>query len=173
MLVVQKLKMLGRFLNIQQFNAAEPSSKEDRNVLKILLDKENACGGEKVLVCGPPSSGKTSLLFELALSFADEGKHVLYICPRKFSKLPLLFEGRKQPSSANLKYIQVVYLESREEFLHYMASVHCDASKHFTSIIVDDIDLYFSGLTRNEDLSIAARVFAYTVDAFNFQPKKM
>lgn len=138
----------------------------------MLFNSKKPSGVDKFMLCGPPSSGKTSLLFELALSFGDEEKYVLYICPKKLSKLPLLAHGRNQPASTTLNYIQMVYLETREEYLNYMASIHFSTSRLFTAVIVDDINAYFPATIKNEDLSLVAKVFALTVDAFLFQSSK-
>ena len=159
--------MLSRIFGINQSKTQESTS-------SLLFDSRKTSGFDKIMLCGPSSSGKTSLLFELASSFADEEKHVLYISSRKFSKLPLLAHGRPQPASSTLNYIQMVYLETREEFLKYMACIHFSTSRLFTAVIVDDINnAYFPGTIRNEELSLVAKVLALTVDAFLFQRSKL
>lgn len=165
-------KMLSRLFRISEPSGDKSKAKEDESTSSLLFDSKAASGFDKIMICGPPESGKTSLLFELALSFADEEKHVLYICPKKVSKLPLLVPGRTQPASDTLKYIQMVYLETREEFLNYMASIHFSTSRVFNAIIVDDINVYFPTTIKNEDLSVVAKIFALTVDAFLFQRTK-
>lgn len=84
----------------------------------------------------------------------------------------MLAPGRAQPASGTLKYIQMVYLESREEFLNYMASIHFSTSRVFNAILVDDINEYFPATIRNEDLPVVAKIFALTVDAFLFEMSK-
>lgn len=164
--------MLARLFGISEPSGGKSSSKEEESTSSLLFDSKAASGFDKIMLCGPPESGKTSLLFELALSFADEEKHVLYICPKKVSKLPLLATGRTQPASGTLKYIQMVYLETKEEFLNYMASIHFSTSRVFSTIIVDDINVYFPATIKNEDLPVLAKIFALTVDAFLFQRSK-
>ena len=164
--------MLSRLFRIDDPSAGESKTEVQESTSSILFDTNNTSAIDKIMLCGPQDSGKTSLMFELALSFADEGKHTLYICPKKLSKLPLLAHGRIQPSSGTLKYIQMVYLETREEFLNYMASIHMSTAKVFNAIIVDNIDAYFPANMRNEDLSLVAKIFALTVDAFLFQKSK-
>lgn len=164
--------MLSRIFGINQSLDHESTEKAQETTSSLLFDSRKTSGLDKFMLCGPLSSGKTSLLFELALSLADEEKHVLYVCPKKFSKLPLLAHGRPQPSSGTLNYIQMVYLETREEFLKYMACIHFSTSRLFTAVIVDDISGYFPATIRNEDLSLVAKVFALTVDAFLFQRSK-
>ena len=167
-----KFKMLSRLFGMSQPFDGESTENAQESMPSSLFDSKKTSAFDKILLCGPASSGKTSLLFELALSFADEGKHVLYICPKKFSKLPLLAHGRAQPASGTLKYIQIIYLETREDFLNYMASVHFSTSRLFSALIVDDVNAYFPATIRNEDLSLVAKVFALTVDAFLFQRSK-
>jgi len=169
-LLLRKLKMLSRLFGINQ--PFEPTENAKESTSSLLFDSRKTSGFDKILLCGPASSGRTSLLFELALTFADDEKHVLFICPKKFSKLPLLAHGRTQPTSGTLNYIQMVYLETREEFLNYMASIHFSTSRLFSAVIVDDISTYLPATIRNEDLSVVAKVFALTVDAFLFQRSK-
>lgn len=164
--------MLSRLFGITQPFEREITEKAEESTSSLLFDSRKTCGLDKVMLCGSAASGKTSLLFELALSFADEEKHVLYVCPQKFSKLPLLAHGRTQPTSGTLNYIQMVYLETREEFLNYMASIHFSTSRQFSAIIIDDINAYFPATIRNEDLSVVAKVFALTMDAYLFQRSK-
>lgn len=165
-------KMLARLFGISEPSGGESRTKHLESTSSLLFGSKNTSGFDKLMLCGPPQSGKTSLLFELALSFADEEKHVLYICPQKVSKLPLRAPGRAQPESGTLKYIQMVYLETREEFLNYLASIHYSTSRVFDAIIVDDINEYFPATIRNEDLPLVAKIFALTVDAFLFQLSK-
>ena len=164
--------MLARLFGISEPPGGESRTKHQDRTSSLLFGSENTSEFDKIMLCGPPESGKTSLLFELALSFADEEKHVLYICPQKVSKLPLRAAGRAQPESGTLKYIQMVYLETREEFLNYMASIHFLTSRVFNAIIVDDMNGYFPATIRNEDLPLVAKIFALTVDAFLFQMSK-
>ena len=68
----------------------------------------------------------------------------------------------------------MVYLETREEFLKYMASVHCsNLDVVFHCIIVDGLDSYVTGGAKNEDLTIMARLVAFTVDAYSFELEKL
>lgn len=164
--------MLGRLFGISEPSGSESRAEHQDSTSALLFGSENISGFDKIMLCGPPESGKTSLLFELALSLADEEKHVLYICPKQVSKLPLLAPGRAQLASGTLKYIQMVYLETREEFLNYMASIHFTTSRVFNAVIVDDINVYFPATIRNEDLPLVAKIFALTVDAFLFQMSK-
>ena len=66
----------------------------------------------------------------------------------------------------------MVYLETKEDYLNYMASIHFSTSRKFSSIIVDDLSTYLPASIRNEDLSSVAKLFALTVDAFVFQRSK-
>lgn len=166
------LDMLSRLFHIDPFNRDWMDKNGQSSSLSFLFDAKNRPGYEKTLLYGPELSGKTSLLFELAMSFADEGKHVLFICRKKISKLPLLAQGRTQPTSNTLNYVQIVYLDTREEYLNYMSSIHFLTSLKFNAVIVDGIDAYLPTTIKKEDLSIVARVMALTMDAFLFQKSK-
>ena len=167
-----KTNMLSRLLGVNQPFHGEIPGKAQECCTSFLFDSRKSPGFDRIMLCGPPASGKTSLLFELALSFAEEEKHVLYICPKKLSTLPLLANGRTQPSSETLRLIQMVYLETKEDYLNYIASIHFSTSRKFSSIIVDDLSAYLPATIRNEDFSSVAKLFALTVDAFVFQRSK-
>ena len=53
-------------------------------------------------------SGRTSLLFQYSMSFAEENKHVLFISPAQPDKIPLLSEGKQAPTAKLLKFVTMV-----------------------------------------------------------------
>lgn len=166
--------MLSRIFRIPESKPKVSSKEELQNVLATFLDRNTTrTEPQKMLLGGPHASGKTSLLFSLAITFAEEGKNVLFICPKKVSTLPVLSEGEQKPSTSILLKINMVYLETREEFLKYMASIHCTFDMVFHCLIVDGLDSYVTGAAKNEDLTVMARLLAFTVDAFNFELEKL
>ncbi|XP_031552990.1 uncharacterized protein LOC116290135 [Actinia tenebrosa] len=166
--------MLSRIFRIPDPKPTVSSREEFQHVLTTFLDR-NATRTEpqKMILVGPHGCGKTSLLFSLAMTFSEEGKNVLFICPKKVSTLPILPEGEQKPSTSILRKIHMVYLETREEFLKYMASIHCNLDVVFHCLIVDGLDSYVTGAAKNEDLTVMARLLAFTVDAFNFELEKL
>ena len=164
--------MLSRLFNISSICCSSAEMDSQRDTFKSLLERE-ACYSTKFLICGPQSCGKTSLMFELALSFADEGKHVIFVSPRKPERLPLKVSARTTPTNQTLKLIQMVYIEDREEFLKYMATIHT-TQKLAHIILVDGIDQFYGEVSsRNQEMAVIAKVLAFTVDAFLFQMKKL
>ena len=164
--------MISRLFNISSLPRCPAKDDSQKDTFEFLVERE-AFNSTKLLLCGPPSCGKTSLLFELALSFAEEGKHVLFVCPRKLERLPLRVSGRARPTSQTLKFIRMVYLEERAEFLKFMASIHVATQELFHAVLVDGIDHFFGGAAKSQELSFIARVLAYTADAFAFEIKKL
>jgi late competence protein required for DNA uptake (superfamily II DNA/RNA helicase) len=165
--------MLSRIFRIPDSKPSPSSKAEHQNVLATFLDRNTAHEPSKTLIGGPHGCGKTSLLFSLAITFAEEGKDVLFICPRKVSTLTVLPEGEHRPSTSTLQKIHMVYLESKDEFLKYMASIHLNLDKTFHCMIVDNLDSYVAGIGKNEELTVMARLLAFTVDAYNFELEKL
>mmetsp|Transcript_29822 Transcript_29822/g.65173 ORF Transcript_29822/g.65173 Transcript_29822/m.65173 type:complete len:238 (+) Transcript_29822:351-1064(+) len=96
------------------------------------------------MLSGPPRSGKTSLLFQLAYNIAVEGKRVLFICQRAKIELnpPLLPEG-VSPSSDACERIDMRYLRNDEELRLFMASFHL-LPELPQAVIVDDFSEFFT-----------------------------
>lgn len=136
-------------------------------------------GVEGHMLVGPNSCGKTSLLFEHAITCAENGDSVVFIAPETFTKLPLFVNERKQPSTGVLKRINMVYLANYVELIEYFASGHVDNSRnpqvgYSRHVLVDDFDWYFQEKkTRTEDTNRLATCMAYMVDALKFWSKNM
>ncbi|XP_052205833.1 uncharacterized protein LOC127810402 isoform X2 [Diospyros lotus] len=98
-----------------------------------------------LLLSGPPSSGKTSLLFQLAFnaaSMSGEGE-VVFICNRRRLEAnpPFLSQGI-DPSSDTFHRIHIKYVEDDEAIKKYFSAFHLhDKIPH--TVIVDDFgDLF-------------------------------
>ena len=120
------------------------------------------------LLLGPSKSGRSSLLFELAFLYADQGKSVLFITPKVINTLPLLLAEREQPSVETLDKIEIVYLERKNELLEFTASVHIKYKEPIDVFIVDDIDHYYREEPKRSQLAAQAKVFAFVLDAVAF-----
>ncbi|KAH6837837.1 tRNA dimethylallyltransferase [Perilla frutescens var. hirtella] len=95
------------------------------------------------ILSGPPSSGKTSLLFQFAFNSAAEGNAVVILCHRRSLETapPFLSQG-VDPSSDIFRRIQVKYVDDDEAIKNYFAAFHL----HHTfpaSIIVDNFGYFF------------------------------
>ncbi|XP_055960941.1 uncharacterized protein LOC126673789 [Mercurialis annua] len=119
------------------------------------------------LLSGPPSSGKTSLLFQLALTAAiaaEQGPNsVVFICNRSKleTKPPYLSQGI-DPSSDAFGRIQMKYVDDDEGIKKYFAAFHLYDT--FPSVvIIDDFGDFFTerscqekyGNPRGRDLAMA------------------
>lgn len=100
------------------------------------------------LLSGPPSCGKTSLLFQFAYNRAlrsdsDDVPAVVFICNRRRleAKSPYLSQGI-DPSSGVFGRIQMKYVEDDEAVKKYFAAFHLHESFP-AAVIVDDFGELF------------------------------
>ncbi|XP_009378809.1 uncharacterized protein LOC103967257 isoform X1 [Pyrus x bretschneideri] len=102
-----------------------------------------------VLLSGPPSCGKTSLLFQFAFNSAMEAAHdckndqVVFICNRRRleAKPPYLSQGVDSSSQA-FQRIQMKYVDDEEGIKKYFAAFHL----HDTfpvAVVIDDFGAFF------------------------------
>ena len=99
---------------------------------------------------------------------AAAGKTVIFISPKQITKLPLLLNGRDQPSVEVLNKIQIIYLANKNDFLEFMASIHLKYKHPIGVLIVDDIDSYYNEMGKRNELGTQAKIFAYLLDAVAF-----
>ena len=78
----------------------------------------------RCLLAGPPKCGKTALLFEYALSFATEGRRVLFISPKKYGAVPPAVQNREKPAPELLRNIQFYYPRDSTELIKLLTSLH-------------------------------------------------
>ncbi|XP_024015456.1 uncharacterized protein LOC112088985 isoform X2 [Eutrema salsugineum] len=109
---------------------------------------ENLRRDNLTLLSGPISSGKTSLLFQFALSVASasENNRVVFICHRKRieSNPPFLSQGI-DPSSDVFNRIQRKYVDGDEGIRKYFAAFHLHIDLP-SAVVIDDFDDYFTQL---------------------------
>ncbi|XP_069690380.1 uncharacterized protein [Periplaneta americana] len=114
-----------------------------------------------VLLVGPTDVHKSSLLFQCAVHFAEQGSKVLYISSNAPTALPPPVHGVSPHSAAALSNIRFMYLPTWRDLAHQLYSLHQHA--HMPGVlIVDSLDHYCS-LT--EDQARAALVCASLLDA--------
>ncbi|XP_031114678.1 uncharacterized protein LOC116018814 isoform X2 [Ipomoea triloba] len=97
-----------------------------------------------ILLSGPPSSGKTSLLFQYALNSALEfNGAVVFICSRHKldTKPPFLSQGI-DPSSDIFQRIHIKYIDDDEGIKRYFAAFHIHHVNP-VSVIIDDFADFF------------------------------
>ncbi|RVW77989.1 hypothetical protein CK203_044848 [Vitis vinifera] len=110
--------------------------------------------GNFTLLSGPPSCGKTSLLFQFAFNAAVEGhsgnRDVVFICTRRRleSKPPCLSQG-VDPSSDMFQHVQMKYVEDDEAIKKYFAAFHLH-HKFPVAVIIDDFGDFFDERTCQE-----------------------
>ncbi|GKU96262.1 hypothetical protein SLEP1_g9513 [Rubroshorea leprosula] len=100
------------------------------------------------LLSGPPSCGKTSMLFQFAFNSASEScsgnRNVVFICNRRRleTKPPFLSQGI-DPSSDVFQHIKMKYIEDDEGIKKYFAAFHM----HDTfpaAIVIDNFGDFFN-----------------------------
>ncbi|GAB4839712.1 hypothetical protein Ancab_020422 [Ancistrocladus abbreviatus] len=123
------------------------------------LLSERDSGNSTILLSGPPSCGKTSLLFQFALnclasSYSDDvnisSRNVVFICSRQRlqSNPPYLSQGI-DPSSHNFHRIQIKYVEDDQGVNNYFAAFHLHHSFP-VAVIIDDFGGFFHQRTCQE-----------------------
>ncbi|XP_023005111.1 uncharacterized protein LOC111498201 isoform X2 [Cucurbita maxima] len=95
-----------------------------------------------MLVSGPPSCGKTSLLFQFAFNLGLEG-NVTFICNRRKleNKPPYLSQG-VDPASETFQRIQMKYLEDNEGINKYFSAFHLHRTLP-VAVVIDDFGDFF------------------------------
>ncbi|PIA26105.1 hypothetical protein AQUCO_10000041v1 [Aquilegia coerulea] len=100
-----------------------------------------------MLLAGPPSCGKTSLLFQFAFNTAldntNNNNKVVFICNRsKLENKPPYFSKSIDPSSDVFQRIEMKYVEDDQGIKKYFAAFHL--LKTFpAAVIVDDFGDFF------------------------------
>lgn len=129
-------------------------------------------------LCGESKSGKTSLLFQYACTSAASGESVLFVCPQKFSTVPVPVHGMPSPAPELLSCIKIMYLNTIEELISYLSRIHL-SSMSSSVLIIDDFDYYcsqFKSDDGNDDdgdnSHSVARLFAVTMDTGTFLAKR-
>eukprot|EP00051_Salpingoeca_urceolata_P017832 m.245920 g.245920 ORF g.245920 m.245920 type:complete len:252 (-) comp19055_c2_seq4:36-791(-) len=125
---------------------------------------------QPVVIKGPPDSGKTSLLFQLALSLAHQGDAVLFLAASKSKlrrRLPLLSACEGAPSRDTLSRIVVQYVSSPKELRLYLATIHLNQhaiALQPNHLIVDDLECFIE----DKELTDTARTCSLLASAFQW-----
>ncbi|XP_047338011.1 uncharacterized protein LOC124941706 isoform X2 [Impatiens glandulifera] len=110
-----------------------------------------------LLLSGPPSSGKTSLLFQFAYNSLLENNStnakVVFICSRRRmeNNPPYLSQGI-DPSSDLFQRVEIKYVEDDEGIKKYFSAFHLH-DKFPLSVVVDDFGDFFGESNRGEKYS--------------------
>ncbi|KAJ8773532.1 hypothetical protein K2173_005778 [Erythroxylum novogranatense] len=97
-----------------------------------------------VLLSGPPSSGKTSLLFQFAYNAAAAGGDVVFICNRdKLESKPPFLSQEILPSSDTFTRIHMKYVDNEEGIKKYFAAFHLHDT-YPLAVVIDDFGDFFN-----------------------------
>ncbi|XP_067674443.1 uncharacterized protein [Haliotis asinina] len=117
-----------------------------------------------VIVTGPSAVGKTSLLFQCAVTHATENLTVSFICRQPLSRLPLPVHGMPTPEPSVLQSVKFLYLSDASELIGWCANIHMTSCLPEV-VIIDDIDMYASDIKKHGVEHDTATVLAMVVDA--------
>ncbi|EPS68239.1 hypothetical protein M569_06533 [Genlisea aurea] len=133
-----------------------------------------------VLLSGPPSSGKTSLLFQFAFNSAAEGNGaVVILCnKRRLERNPPFLSQGVDPSSEVFRRIRMKYVDDDEGIKNYFAAFHLHDEMPQLVIVDDFVQLHDDkkcqerhNNPRRRDMSMA-RVLALCRDAIDHANKR-
>ncbi|XP_046363847.2 uncharacterized protein LOC124140352 isoform X1 [Haliotis rufescens] len=136
-----------------------PTHADLDQVKKMAQDKPSG-----VIVTGSSAVGKTSLLFQCAVTHATENQTVTFICRHPLSRLPLPVHGMPTPDPSVLQAVKFVYLSDASELIGWCANIHMTSCLPDV-VIIDDIDLYASDIKKHGTEHDTATVLAMVVDA--------
>ncbi|KAK7108109.1 uncharacterized protein [Littorina saxatilis] len=128
---------------------------------QTLLDSLAQDSRHTVLL-GETRTGKTSLVFQIAVSMATDNKQVTFIRPKVLSHLPLPVHGMPTPEPTALQLVKFWYPDQTEEVVKWCGAIHTQAILPDV-IIMDDFDV-FAGQSKNAEHG-AARLYASLIDA--------
>ncbi|RZC86444.1 hypothetical protein C5167_030522 [Papaver somniferum] len=101
------------------------------------------------LLSGPPSCGKTSLLFQFAVNnVLEQGRDVIFICSKhRLEKKPPFLSQGLDPSSDIFQKIKMKYVEDDEGIKKYFAAFHMhwnnEGGTFPGAVIIDDFGEFF------------------------------
>lgn len=134
---------------------------EKRNQQVLFSNQSNY----SYLLIGPKESGRTSLLFEYAFQYVDNGDNVLYITQNRLEKLPNLI-SREKPSVRKLKRIELYYPSTTQEFFRLLNSIHLQKNS-YQLVIIDNFDHFYLPY-KKDIMKMAAKLCAFIVDAVSY-----
>ncbi|XP_071941172.1 ATPase SWSAP1-like [Antedon mediterranea] len=159
--VFPKSPKIDRFIEI-------PHSINQKDNISI----SNVITCDRCLLVGSPGSGKTSLLFQCALSCSMEGSNVTLITPYKLKTMPLLIEGAKQPDHNVMKRVHIMYLQDRTSLLRYLSSLHTKSPLSHV-ILINKLDYYTNQEQVTDRTAVTSEICAYLLDAICFLQSKL
>ncbi|GFR86174.1 ATP synthase subunit beta, mitochondrial [Elysia marginata] len=133
------------------------------DLVTALKDVENRdC--KRIVIVGPDTIDKTSLVFQAAVSAASVGQNVTHICTHPLKRLPTPVHGMPTPEPNIMKNVDFLYLEESSELISWFANVHT-MSRLPGLIVVEDVLTYASQLNDNLLERSLARLCATIADS--------
>ncbi|XP_052244327.1 uncharacterized protein LOC127853670 isoform X1 [Dreissena polymorpha] len=125
-----------------------------------------------LVIMGEQNCGKTVLLFQAGVAYANQDYHVTAISRSPLSRMPLSVHGMIRPEAAGmLQTLTFLYMSKVSDLVAYCATLHTKPVLPDV-LIVDDLDFYFNQLTEPSVEAGSARLCALLVDAAHFIKQK-
>ncbi|XP_064382026.1 uncharacterized protein LOC135330959 [Halichondria panicea] len=127
-----------------------------------------------ICLAGPPLSGKSSLLFQHAVTCAENGRCTVFITPQPFDRLPLLLRSSQLPlSPKTLSRIHFKYPSTLSALHELFDHAHLPgglASHSPECVIIDDFHHYFSHLkgSGHELTTAMVKTCAHIMDGISY-----
>eukprot|EP00026_Physarum_polycephalum_P010027 Phypoly_transcript_10171.p1 GENE.Phypoly_transcript_10171~~Phypoly_transcript_10171.p1 ORF type:complete len:222 (+),score=25.68 Phypoly_transcript_10171:121-786(+) len=136
----------------------------------ITLEQDVQYDVDMAIICGPARSGKTSMLFAYAYSYAQENRSVTFICSKKKIQNTLpIFPTGVVPSPEILEKIHMKYIEDDKSLRNYFANIHMFPQVP-ELIVIDDMANFFGGISQSavplaKSLAFAKEAVSYCTTA--------
>jgi len=121
----------------------------------------------KVVIAGPDRAEKTDLVFQAAVSTAQQDLRVAHICTHPLRQLPTPVHGMPGPEPGLMRNVDFLYLEDVKELIAWCADIHLK-SRFPDMVIVEDILAYAGQLDAEHIEHSLARLLATLSDAANW-----
>ena len=155
----------------------------------IIISNEDHRQLTSVLLIGAKQTCKTSLLFQWAITLAQQtNDEIVFISPNIINKKPIEVHGMPKPTSSLLELIKITYISTYDDMVNYLSDFH--QSKTFpAAFVIDDFNILVnrrsekqqignavinvSNLQREQDEKIhMSKLSALLIDTANFCLKK-
>ncbi|XP_014662745.1 PREDICTED: uncharacterized protein LOC106805598 [Priapulus caudatus] len=119
------------------------------------------------MIYGEEKSGKTSLLFQYAVTCASHGQNILFICKEKLATMPFPVHGMPAPQHELLKLVKIMYMSSAVDLIQHLASIHKSPVSPAV-LVIDDLDFFARQFKTDTDSQSFSRLCAALVDSGKF-----
>ncbi|XP_064618200.1 uncharacterized protein LOC135482247 [Liolophura sinensis] len=143
----------------------------EKSSSKSVLSKLNSGLKEHLVLVSAVEQWHLPLLFQCAVSYASEGKRVLFIRRKPLERLPLSVHGMSQPEASVLKNVKFMYYTSVRDLISFCANVHTQTLPPET-VIVDDLGYFIQQMKELSPEQGMVKLWCLLTDAVHFIEQK-